>query len=176
MDTDDDVVADVDGSLDLSSLSPREREVLDQALKGGSVAAIAATLSLSEATIRSHLTQIYAKLGVSGRLELLARMKGAPPLTELPAALPHGRRSIRLSDPSTLAKLAMLAAIALVLGLGAGFVVIGAFNVVLPFRYPEDDDTLRERIPVVLAYLTWVGTSIVVFVAGLRLTIIDRRR
>jgi DNA-binding CsgD family transcriptional regulator len=65
--------------LDLSVLSPAESQVLDVAIQGLSVRDIAQRLSLTEATIRSHLSAIYAKLGVSGRVELLARMNGAAP-------------------------------------------------------------------------------------------------
>jgi DNA-binding CsgD family transcriptional regulator len=64
--------------VDLSSLSDREREVLVVALTGASAAAIAEELSLTEATVRSHLAHIYAKLEVAGRVELLARMNGGP--------------------------------------------------------------------------------------------------
>lgn len=61
---------------ELSALSPREREVLDAALEGLSARAIATRLSLSEATVRSHLSAIYSKLEVGGRVELLARLIG----------------------------------------------------------------------------------------------------
>ncbi len=63
--------------LDVSLLSPREREVLEAALEGGSARDIALRLSVTEATIRSHLAAIYSKLGVSGRVELLARLPRA---------------------------------------------------------------------------------------------------
>jgi DNA-binding CsgD family transcriptional regulator len=62
--------------LDMSLLSPREGEVLDVALQGLSARQIAERLSLTEATVRSHLSATYSKLGVSGRVELLARMNG----------------------------------------------------------------------------------------------------
>jgi len=57
----------------LSALSAREREILDVALEGYSAREMARRLCLSEATIRSHLSAIYSKLGVRGRVELLAR-------------------------------------------------------------------------------------------------------
>ncbi len=63
-------------ALDDSQLSPREREVLEAALEGLSARAIASRLSLTEATVRSHLSAIYSKLGVGGRVELLARQSG----------------------------------------------------------------------------------------------------
>jgi DNA-binding CsgD family transcriptional regulator len=64
---------------DLAALSDREREVLELALKGLSARAIAERLTLTEATIRSHLSRIYAKLGVGGRVELFAHLNWQPP-------------------------------------------------------------------------------------------------
>jgi DNA-binding CsgD family transcriptional regulator len=63
----------------LSALTPAEQAVLDQALTGVPAREIAAHLSLSEATVRSHLSSIYVKLGVSGRVALLAHFRGADP-------------------------------------------------------------------------------------------------
>ena len=64
---------------ELTALSAREREVLEFALAGLSARAIAERLTLTEATIRSHLARIYAKLGVGGRIELLTRFRTQPP-------------------------------------------------------------------------------------------------
>ena len=66
------------GGVDLAALSEREREVLNLALTGLSARAMADRLTLTEATIRSHLLRIYAKVGVSGRVELLAQLGGRP--------------------------------------------------------------------------------------------------
>lgn len=63
--------------LDLSTLTDREREIVAIAMSGAPVAAIAESLSLSEATVRSHLAHIYTKLDVTGRIELLARVNGS---------------------------------------------------------------------------------------------------
>jgi DNA-binding CsgD family transcriptional regulator len=63
----------------LSALTPAEQAVLDQALTGVPAREIAEHLSLSEATVRSHLSSIYVKLGVSGRVALLAHFRGAEP-------------------------------------------------------------------------------------------------
>lgn len=60
----------------LSALTPAEQAVLDQALTGVPAREIAEHLSLSEATVRSHLSSIYVKLGVSGRVALLAHFRG----------------------------------------------------------------------------------------------------
>jgi DNA-binding CsgD family transcriptional regulator len=74
--------------VDLAALSEREREVLELALTGLSARAIAERLTLTEATIRSHLSRIYAKLGVGGRVELLAHLNGKPPHEGRPASSP----------------------------------------------------------------------------------------
>jgi two-component system, NarL family, response regulator len=50
-----------------SSLSPREIEVLQRVAQGESNKIIAAALGISEGTIKTHLINIYAKLGVSDR-------------------------------------------------------------------------------------------------------------
>ena len=73
----------------LSLLSPREREALDAAIEGLSARDMARRLSLSEATVRSHLSAIYSKLGVSGRIELLARLKGTVAPKNTPPAEPE---------------------------------------------------------------------------------------
>ncbi len=59
-------------------LSGREREVLAAALGGASIAAIATQLSLSEGTVRNHLSAAIQKLGVGNRMEAarLAETKG----------------------------------------------------------------------------------------------------
>jgi DNA-binding CsgD family transcriptional regulator len=72
------------GGVDLEVLSDREREVLALALTGLSAKAIADQLTLTQATIRSHLSRIYAKLGVGGRVELLAQIKSQPSDRESP--------------------------------------------------------------------------------------------
>ncbi|MFD9031904.1 response regulator [Streptomyces sp. NPDC059567] len=54
------------------SLSAREREVLELVAKGTSNRAIAAELFISEATVKTHLTHIYGKLGVKDRAAAVA--------------------------------------------------------------------------------------------------------
>jgi hypothetical protein len=44
---------------------------------------------------------------------------------------------------------------------------VGVSTVVPPFRR-EDDDTLREFVPVALTYSTWAATTLVVAVVGWR--------
>jgi two-component system nitrate/nitrite response regulator NarL len=55
----------------VAQLSPRERKVIQLLGQGLKNKVIAKHLSLSETTVRHHLTSIYSKLGVSDRLELL---------------------------------------------------------------------------------------------------------
>src|SRR6266550_138783 len=51
-------------------LTPREREIVGVILTGSSNSDIAARFSISEKTVKHHLTNIFDKLGVSSRLEL----------------------------------------------------------------------------------------------------------
>jgi len=53
-----------------SSLTSREVEVISAIRAGSSNKEIASKLSISEETVKRHLSNIYAKLGVSSRLEL----------------------------------------------------------------------------------------------------------
>jgi two-component system, NarL family, response regulator DesR len=75
----------VDPDLAVASLSDgtnpltsREREILSASLFGASLAAIAAQLSLSEGTVRNHLSAAMQKLGAQNRMEAarLAEQKG----------------------------------------------------------------------------------------------------
>ena len=57
------------GTSDKSSLTPREREVMDLVAQGLSNKHIGLRLSLQEKTVKHHMTQILSKLGVSNRTE-----------------------------------------------------------------------------------------------------------
>ncbi|HEU4414081.1 MAG TPA: response regulator transcription factor [Candidatus Angelobacter sp.] len=59
-------------------LSDRERQVLRQAADGATSAEIAASLHLSEGTVRNYLSEAISKLGAGNRVEAarIARMKG----------------------------------------------------------------------------------------------------
>lgn len=59
-------------------LTGREREVLSVALSGASLADIAIHLTLSEGTVRNHLSTVIQKLGAHNRMEAarLAEQKG----------------------------------------------------------------------------------------------------
>ena len=53
----------------IPSLTPREKEILQLIAKGLSNAEAAKVLTLSRATVRTHLEHIYAKLSVTNRVE-----------------------------------------------------------------------------------------------------------
>jgi DNA-binding NarL/FixJ family response regulator len=55
------------GGPEASSLSEREREVLELVAAGATNREAGTLLSISEATVKTHLLHIYAKLGVSDR-------------------------------------------------------------------------------------------------------------
>jgi DNA-binding NarL/FixJ family response regulator len=55
------------------ALTPKEREVLAHLARGASNNEIAKALYLKPATVKTHLTHIYAKLGARGRHDALAR-------------------------------------------------------------------------------------------------------
>ncbi|MGH3479515.1 MAG: response regulator transcription factor, partial [Nocardioidaceae bacterium] len=54
------------------SLTPTEREVVGLVVSGLTNPEIAARLFVSRATVKTHLSHVYAKLGVANRTELAA--------------------------------------------------------------------------------------------------------
>src|SRR6266513_1745291 len=59
----------------MSSLTPRESEILAEMAQGKSNAAIAASLSVSERAVEKHTNSIFAKLGLSEEKDLNRRVK-----------------------------------------------------------------------------------------------------
>lgn len=57
-------------------LTPREQEVARLAAQGAGNAAIAATLAITERTVKAHLAAVFAKLEVADRLQLALRVHG----------------------------------------------------------------------------------------------------
>lgn len=56
----------------IGQLTPREREVLEALIGGSTNKRIAESLAISRHTVRTHLQNIFAKLGVHTRLEAVA--------------------------------------------------------------------------------------------------------
>ena len=62
----------------MQSLSPRELDVVDLVRTGMTNRAIADALYIGPETVKTHLKNIYSKLGVSSRWELTARVLADP--------------------------------------------------------------------------------------------------
>jgi DNA-binding CsgD family transcriptional regulator len=65
----------VGGRTRVEGLTPAEHRVADLVAEGHTNREVAATLVLGERTVASHLTRIYAKLGVRSRTELARRLR-----------------------------------------------------------------------------------------------------
>lgn len=61
---------------DMESLTPREREILDQLAKGYLYKEIADHLGISLDTVRNHLRKVYEKLHVHSRTEAVLKFLG----------------------------------------------------------------------------------------------------
>jgi len=82
-------VADLQPSRKHFGLTPRELEIISVILGGYSNGDIATKFSISEKTVKHHLTNIFDKLGVSNRLELaLFAVHHKIGLTPVPVAAP----------------------------------------------------------------------------------------
>jgi DNA-binding CsgD family transcriptional regulator len=64
----------IGGRTQSDGLTPSERRVADLVAQGRTNAEVAATLFLAERTVASHLTHIYAKLGIRSRTELARKL------------------------------------------------------------------------------------------------------
>jgi DNA-binding CsgD family transcriptional regulator len=62
----------VPATVEGAGLSPREREILALLAEGLSNKELARSLSVSENTVKTHLANLYAKLGVGRRTQALA--------------------------------------------------------------------------------------------------------
>lgn len=64
----------IGGRTRVDGLTPAERRVADLVAAGRTNAEVAAALFLAERTVASHLTHVYAKLGVRSRTELARKL------------------------------------------------------------------------------------------------------
>lgn len=60
-----------------ATVTVQERRVLNHVAAGASNAEIAVALFIAPSTVRKHLEHVYTKLGVHGRLEALAVLRGS---------------------------------------------------------------------------------------------------
>jgi len=58
----------------VASLTTRENQVINQMLKGFTYKEIAMALSISVSTVNDHLKNIYVKLGVNSKAELISKL------------------------------------------------------------------------------------------------------
>jgi pimeloyl-ACP methyl ester carboxylesterase/DNA-binding CsgD family transcriptional regulator len=63
--------------LPLGELTPRERAVLEGIAEGLDNTEIAASLELSEKTVRNHITRVFDKIGVEHRYQAIVRARDA---------------------------------------------------------------------------------------------------
>ena len=64
-------------ALPLDKLTPRERAVLEGIAEGLDNSEIAASLELSEKTVRNHITRVFDKIGVEHRYQAIVRAREA---------------------------------------------------------------------------------------------------
>jgi DNA-binding NarL/FixJ family response regulator len=67
--------ANKQSDVSLESLTQRENELVSFVVEGKSNKEIAAILSISESTVKQHLTKIYKKTGIADRLSLALKIK-----------------------------------------------------------------------------------------------------
>ena len=64
----------------LAELTQREREIAAHVGNGESNKQIARQLSITERTVKAHLSEIFRKLGIADRLKLALQVRGLPEL------------------------------------------------------------------------------------------------
>ncbi|HEY5581158.1 MAG TPA: LuxR C-terminal-related transcriptional regulator, partial [Rhodoferax sp.] len=68
----------------LTSLSPREREVLDELIRGHYNKTIADHLGITPRTVEFHRAHIFEKMGVSSAVELAHKLGRLQPISTNP--------------------------------------------------------------------------------------------
>ena len=73
--------SDIQALINNEKLTKKELEILTLLPEGQSIKELAASLFLTEATIKTHLTSIYKKLGAANRTQAIAKAKKSGLLT-----------------------------------------------------------------------------------------------
>ncbi len=82
----------------LGSLTPREREVFLQLVAGRSNAEIAAEISTTEATVKTHVTRLLSKLDLRDRVQaVIFGYENGVSINEVPPSARSGRQELRHS-------------------------------------------------------------------------------
>jgi DNA-binding CsgD family transcriptional regulator len=76
-----------------TTLSPRESEIVRMIAKGYPNKAIAGVLEISVWTVSTHLRRVFAKLGVSSRAAMVAKIVSAPDPAIRAPILPAGAKA-----------------------------------------------------------------------------------
>jgi DNA-binding CsgD family transcriptional regulator len=122
--------------VDLSTLSRSERQVFERARSGATAREPARQLSLSEATVRTHLSHIYGKLGVRGRVELFALLQRSSPWSRDHSVPPEAHDGHVPAKASRLELGAqrpiLIAVVGALVGIAAGIVLLPATAVSPP--------------------------------------------
>lgn len=61
--------------LDESNLSEREASVLELLVNGEGATTISRKLSIAETTVKKHITNIYRKLNVNNKIQIINKIK-----------------------------------------------------------------------------------------------------
>ena len=105
--------------LESYGLTSREGEIVRLLIEGRTNEEIAAALFISNHTVKNHIHNIYKKLGIGNRVQLIQRFRSALEDSGPPApAAPAGRsRAARLLVPALI--------VAVMAGLAAAFLLVG---------------------------------------------------
>jgi DNA-binding CsgD family transcriptional regulator len=100
----------------VTTLSPRQREILALVAAGRTSKEIASSLGISESTVNWHLTRAFARLGASSRAEAVAIAMRDRDATEIAGpAMPHTQQVL----------LSLAFAMTLMLGVLCGALLVG---------------------------------------------------
>ena len=71
--------------MDETNFTPRQREVLIEVCKGKTNKEVARSLSMAEATVKLHLTEIFKTMGVNSRAQAIIKASSFPITAAEPA-------------------------------------------------------------------------------------------